>query len=208
MMNNIVHYLDELIIDPKCELNYNKDYELLIAVMLSAQTTDKRVNVVTKELFTKYPNLKALKEAKIDDVIEIIKSIGTFNKKASNAIEIAKRLVEECNGVVPNNRSYLESLPGVGRKTTNVVLSELFDEPYIAVDTHIKRVSQRLNLASTNDDVLEIEKKLTKKFKGYNAKKIHHQLLLFGRYYCKAINPSCKNCKLIGICKEKKKNFN
>jgi endonuclease-3 len=201
--NEIVKCLDEIIVNPRCELNYCKDYELLIAVMLSAQTTDKRVNEVTSVLFKKY-DLNALSKANIEDIIDIIKSIGTYNKKASNVIEIAKSLIKDCNGVVPNDREYLESLPGVGRKTTNVVLSELFDEPYIAVDTHIKRVSYRLGFSKKSDDVLIVEKKLTKLFKDYNAKRIHHQLLLFGRYHCKAINPECSNCKFKNICKEKK----
>ena len=203
----IFDYLEELIVDPKCELNYNKDYELLIAVMLSAQTTDKRVNQVTTVLFNKYDSLYKLSKADVNDVIDIIRSIGTFNKKALNIIEISKSLIENYNGIVPNNREYLESLPGVGRKTTNVVLSELFNEQCIAVDTHIKRVSIRLGLAKKNDDVLTIEKKLSRNLKNYNARKVHHQLLLFGRYYCKAKNPKCKNCKLSIICKEKK-NFN
>ena len=203
----IFEYLEELIVDPKCELNYNKDYELLIAVMLSAQTTDKRVNQVTTVLFNKYDSLYKLSKADVNDVIDIIRSIGTFNKKALNIIEISKSLIENYNGIVPNNREYLESLPGVGRKTTNVVLSELFNEQCIAVDTHIKRVSIRLGLAKKNDDVLNIEKKLSRSLKNYNARNVHHQLLLFGRYYCKAKNPECKNCKLSNICKEKK-NFN
>ena len=203
----IFDYLEELIVDPKCELNYNKDYELLIAVMLSAQTTDKRVNQVTTVLFNKYDSLYKLSKADVNDVIDIIRSIGTFNKKALNIIEISKSLIENYNVIVPNNRDYLESLLGVGRKTTNVVLSELFNEQCIAVDTHIKRVSIRLGLAKKNDDVLTIEKKLSRNLKNYNARKVHHQLLLFGRYYCKAKNPKCKNCKLSNICKEKK-NFN
>lgn len=203
----IFDYLEELIVDPKCELNYNKDYELLIAVMLSAQTTDKRVNQVTSVLFNKYDSLDKLSKADVNDIIDIIRSIGTFNKKALNIIEISKSLIENYNGIVPNNREYLESLPGVGRKTTNVVLSELFNEQCIAVDTHIKRVSIRLGLAKKNDDVFTIEKKLSRNLKNYNARKVHHQLLLFGRYYCKAKNPECKNCKLSNICKEKK-NFN
>jgi endonuclease-3 len=203
--NEIIAYLDELIPNPKCELNYNKDYELLIAVMLSAQTTDKRVNLVTYELFNKYPTLDDIKNAKIDEIIEIVRPLGTFNKKANNVKIIATSLIENYNGIVPNNREYLESLPGVGRKTTNVVLSELFDVSCIAVDTHIARVSKRLGLANENDDVLLIEQKLTKKFKDYNLCRIHHQLLLFGRYYCKAIKPECYNCKFKKICK--KKNF-
>lgn len=207
MMNHrIIDYLDKIITDPKCELDYNKDYELLIAVMLSAQTTDKRVNIVTKELFSKYKSLEEISNSKLEDIINIIKPLGTFNKKAVNIIEISKSLLENYNGVVPNDRKYLESLKGVGRKTANVVLSELFDEQCIAVDTHILRVSKRLGLVNKDADVLKTEKILTKKFKNYNAKKIHHQLLLFGRYYCKAVSPDCSNCELKDICK--KKNFN
>lgn len=195
--------MDELFPNPRCELNYNKDYELLIAVMLSAQTTDKRVNMVTSTLFNKYPSLKEIKNADINDIIEIIKPIGTFNKKASNVKEIATRLLDDYNGIVPNDRKYLESLPGVGRKTTNVVLANLYNVPCIAVDTHVSRVSVRLKLAKSNDDVLTIEKKLTKKFPKDKLVSLHHQLVLFGRYYCKAINPDCTNCKLKDICRRK-----
>lgn len=204
MMNQIIDYLDELFPNPKCELNYTKDYELLIAVMLSAQTTDKRVNMVTSILFNKYNTLEKLMNADIDDIKNIIRPIGTYNKKALNIKSIAKHLVEECNGVVPNNRNYLESLDGVGRKTTNVVLSNLYNVPCIAVDTHVSRVSKRLGLAKKNDDVLTIEKKLYRKFPKEKLCDLHHQLVLFGRYYCKAINPICDNCKLKNICKEKK----
>ena len=204
-MNSIIEYLDELFPNPRCELNYNKDYELLIAVMLSAQTTDKRVNMVTDILFKKYDSLEKLSTADINDIIEIIKPIGTFNKKASNVISIAKSLIDDKNGKVPNDRAYLESLSGVGRKTTNVVLSNLYDVPCIAVDTHVSRVSKRLGIARKNDDVLIIEKKLTKKFPKETLSRLHHQLVLFGRYHCKAKNPLCDNCELKNICKEKKK---
>lgn len=206
MTTQIVNYLDELFPNPRCELNYNKDYELLIAVMLSAQTTDKRVNMVTEKLFSKYNTLELLSKANINDVIDIIRPIGTFNKKAQNIISISKLLLNECNGIVPNNRTYLESLPGVGRKTTNVVLANLYNEPCIAVDTHVARVSKRLNLANNNDDVLTIEKKLNKKFDKQVLSRLHHQLVLFGRYYCKAKNPECDGCKLKDICKYYKNN--
>ena len=205
MTNNIIEYLDELFPNPKCELEYNKDYELLISVMLSAQTTDKRVNMVTRVLFEKYPSLESLASSDINDIIDIIKPIGTFNKKASNIINIARSLINEQNGVVPNDRNYLEGLGGVGRKTTNVVLSNLYDVPCIAVDTHVSRVSKRLGIAKKNDDVLVIEKKLNKKFPKNTLSRLHHQLVLFGRYHCKAKNPLCDNCKLKNICKEKKK---
>jgi len=202
MINKIEQYLNELIPNPKCELNYNKDYELLIATMLSAQTTDKKVNEVTEILFNKYKNLEQLSNADIEEVKKIIKPIGTYNKKAINTIEIAKSLKEV--GHVPNDRSFLESLPGVGRKTTNVVLSNIYNVPCIAVDTHVERVSKRLGLAPNKADVRKIEEILTKKIKKEKLGRLHHQLVLFGRYYCKSQNPQCDNCKLKDICKYKK----
>ena len=200
MNKDIINYLNELFPNPKCELEYEKDYELLIAVMLSAQTTDKRVNMVTRILFKKYDSLEKIANADLDDIIKIIKPIGTFNNKASNIINISKSLLNDKNGIVPNDRSYLESLSGVGRKTTNVVLSNLYNVPCIAVDTHVSRVSKRLGIAKKSDDVIVIEKKLNK-----SLPRLHHQLVLFGRYYCKAKNPLCENCKLKNVCKEKKK---
>ena len=204
MNQTIINYLDELFPNPRCELNYNKDYELLLAVMLSAQTTDKRVNMITEVLFKKYDTLEKLSKANINDIIEIIRPIGTFNKKAQNIISISKSLLNDKNGVVPNDRNYLESLSGVGRKTTNVVLSNLYNVPCIAVDTHVSRVSKRLGIAKINDDVLTIERKINKKFHKEILSRLHHQFVLFGRYYCKAINPLCENCKLKSICKNKK----
>lgn len=203
LMNKIENYLDELFPKPKCELNYNKDYELLIATMLSAQTTDKRVNSVTEILFKKYDTLEKLALAEKDELIKIIKPIGTFNKKSENIIKISKSLLD-VGGFVPNDRYFLESLSGVGRKTANVVLSNLFNVPCIAVDTHVARVSKRLGIANEEDDVLTIEKKLTNFFKK-NLCKRHHQLVLFGRYYCTARNPLCENCKLKDVCLTRKK---
>lgn len=197
----IEDYLEELIPNPVCELNYNKDYELLIAVMLSAQTTDKRVNKVTKILFNKYDSLEKLKNASLEDLKSILKELGSYNKKALYTKKIAEFIVDECNGIMPRDRKVLESLKGVGRKTVNVVFSELDIEPNIAVDTHVERVSKRLSLAKENDNVLEIEKKLRRKFKRETWNKKHLQLVLFGRYYCKAINPKCEPCALKNICK-------
>lgn len=205
MNDLIVSYLDELFLNPRCELEFTKDYELLIAVMLSAQTTDKRVNSVTRILFSKYSSLEQLSKADINDIIDIIKPIGTFRKKAQNVINISTMLLS-VGGMVPNDRKFLESLPGVGRKTTNVVLSILYNEKCIAVDTHVTRVSKRLNLASQSDDVLKIEQKLTEKFKNYNLSRMHHQLVLFGRYKCKAIKPECDTCKLKDMCNYYKNN--
>ena len=190
----IVKYLDEIIPNPRCELNYNKDYELLIATVLSAQTTDKRVNEVTSILFKKYPTLKDLKNANIEDIKKIIKKLGSFNKKAEYVIDVAKKI--EPFGYVPNDRNFLESIKGVGRKTTNVVLSNIYNEQLIAVDTHVCRVSKRMGIAKDNDDVLIVEKKLNKFFKGYDLSRLHHQLVLFGRYHCTSKNPKCNECKL------------
>ena len=203
-MNNIIEYLDEIIPNPKCELNYTKDYELLLATMLSAQTTDKKVNEVTNILFKKYKTMEELSKANINDIIKIIKPIGTYNKKAKNIIDITTELKNI--GHVPNDREYLESLPGVGRKTTNVVLSNIYNVPCIAVDTHVKRVSIRLGIAEEKDDVRVIEEKLNNTFPKEKLSRLHHQLVLFGRYYCKAKNPECENCKLKKICKERKTN--
>ena len=205
-MNSIVEYLDLIIPNPHCELNYTKDYELLISVMLSAQTTDKMVNKVTSILYEKYDTIEKLSTANIADIKCIIKPLGNYNKKASNIIEIACRLINDTNGTVINDRAYLESLPGVGRKTTNVVLANLYNEDVIAVDTHVARVSKRLGIVKNSDDVLVIEKKLNKKFPKDKLGRLHHQLVLFGRYYCKAKNPECVSCKLCEICKYYKKN--
>lgn len=196
----IINYLDELFPNPKCELTYSKDYELLIKVMLSAQTTDKRVNMVSDVLFTKFPNLKALSQAKVSSLELIIKPIGTYHKKALNIKNIATALVEKYDSKVPNDREILESLPGIGRKTTNVVMSNLFNEACIAVDTHVSRVSIRLGLADKKDTPLIIEQKLNKCFPQESLGRLHHQLVLFGRYYCKAKQPECSNCKLKDIC--------
>lgn len=203
--NNIDLYLDELFPNPKCELNYNNDYELLIAIVLSAQSTDKRVNTVTPIIFNRYNSLKALKKASIEDLENIIRPVGSFRRKASYIKDIAIILDEEYNGVVPMDRDLLIKLPGVGRKTANVFLSEFYNIPAIAVDTHVERVSKRLKLSSRNDDVLKIEKKLEKYFSKDVWAKRHLQLVLFGRYFCKAIKPECRDCKLKDICIEKNK---
>lgn len=198
----ILNYLNEIIPNPVCELNYNKDYELLIAVMLSAQAKDARVNKVTKVLFNKYDSLKKLKEANIKDIENIIKELGSYHKKSEAVINIAKILDEKYNGKVINNRKALENLPMVGRKTTNVVLSELFNEPTIAVDTHVERVSKRLGLVKKDDDVIKIEEKLKRKFDKNIWSKLHKQFVLFGRYYCTSKKPSCNKCKLQIYCKK------
>lgn len=200
----IEFYMDELFPDPKCELIYHNDYELLIAIMLSAQSTDKRVNSVTPIIFSKYKTLLDLSRANLGDLEEIIHPVGSYRKKSLYTKEIARRLVEEYNGVVPTDREVLESFPGIGRKTVNVFLSEYYGYPAIAVDTHVERVSKRLKIAFLKDNVLDVERKLMKKLKKDSWSKRHLQLVLFGRYYCKAVKPLCSTCKLRDICREKK----
>ena len=207
MNNNIKiigDYLDEIFPNPKPELIFHSDYELLLAVMLSAQTTDKRVNTVTAVMFNKYPNLEKLMDAEIKDLENIIHPLGSFRKKAQYTKEIAKIIVEEYNGVVPTDKDILTTLPGIGRKTANVFLSEFYGYPAIAVDTHVERVSKRLKMAYLKDDVYKVEKKLERKFPKEEWSKRHLQLVLFGRYHCKAIKPNCSNCKLKDICRDYK----
>lgn len=145
MINKIIDYLDYLFPNPKCELEYSKDYELLLAIVMSAQTTDKRVNMVNRVLFGKYDSLEKLSKADIKDIESIIRPIGTYKKKAIFIKEIVNRLISDNIKIIPNDREYLSSLPGVGRKTINVFLSVIYNEPLVAVDTHVNRVSKRLN---------------------------------------------------------------
>ena len=201
----ICDYLEMLFPDARCELEYKNDYELLIATVLSAQCTDKRVNAVTKVLWENY-SLETLANEDTKNIEVLIRSLGSYTKKAMYIKEIARKLVFECQGKVPNDREYLESLAGVGRKTCNVVLSNLFFIPAIAVDTHVERTSKRLGLAFKNDSVLDVEKKLMKKFPKDKWSKLHHQLVLFGRYQCKAIHPECHSCMLKNYCNYYKKN--
>lgn len=203
MNREILEYLDKLYPNPKCELNYSKDYELLLAIVLSAQTTDKRVNKVTEVLFKKYPSIYELSEVPVSEIEDIIREIGTFRRKSIYIHEITSRLVEDGYDYIPNDRRYIESLPGVGHKTANVFLSNIYDEPAIAVDTHVSRVSKRLGLVSKDDDVVKIEKKLEKKIPKDRWSKTHHQLVLFGRYNCKAIKPECASCGIKEFCKYK-----
>lgn len=201
----IKDYLDEILPDARCALNYNKDYELVIAVMLSAQTTDKAVNNITIDLFNKYKTVEEFAEANLFDVEKSIQKLGMYKVKAKNIIGIAKALVEKYDGKVPENKELLTSLPGVGVKTANVVRAELFNIPEIAVDTHILRISKRLALTEENDGPLEVEVNLRKLFKKEQYIKLHHQLIWFGRTICKAKSPNCENCKLTKYCKNYKK---
>jgi len=199
--SKIIEYLEEIIPNPKCELNAKHDYEFLIAIMLSAQTTDVRVNKVTKVLFEKYDTLEKLKEASLKDVKKIIMELGNYNKKASAIIDIATIICDKYNKEIPLDRQQLEELQMVGRKTVSVFLSEWHNIPNIAVDTHVARVSKRLGLTK-NDDVIKIEQDLKKQIPKENWNRVNQQLVLFGRYYCTARTPKCEECKLCNICKK------
>ena len=196
----IIRQLDILYPDAHCELVHKNDFELLIAVVLSAQTTDERVNSVTPSLFKKYPDAHILSKAKLPDVEKIIRPIGLYHSKAINIIRLSASLVNDFAGKVPDNREDLESLPGVGRKTANVILSNCFEVPAFAVDTHVSRVSKRLGIADSDDDVKTIEEKLMNYFPQDKWGKLHHQLIFFGRYKCKAIKPECQDCPFRKLC--------
>ena len=192
----IEHYSDAV-----TELNYKNVYELLVAVMLSAQCTDKRVNILTPKLFLKYPSVKELANANIDDIKEIINSCSFFNNKAKNLILMAKRVVEVYNAEIPLDVKELQTLAGVGQKTANVVLIEYKGENLMAVDTHVFRVSHRLGL-SDDKTAIATEQTLVKKFKN-DLHALHQGMVLFGRYICKAKNPECNRCFLTELCKTK-----
>ena len=201
----LLNYLDEILPNASCELNYSKDYELLLAVMFSAQTTDKKVNEATAKLFKKYDNLLDLNNISLEELEDSIRFIGLYKNKAKNAKKIIETLINKHNGVVPSDMDQLLALPGVGIKTANVVRAELFAIPAIAVDTHVERVSKRLGLINNKATPVDVEKKLEKMFEKDIHIKLHHQLIHFGRYHCLARNPQCENCKLATFCKYFKK---
>lgn len=203
MTNNskyIIKELNKLYPNAKCELKHRSHFELLIAVILSGQSTDERVNSVTPILFKKYKDASSLAKANFNDVVKIIKPIGLYNNKAKNIIETSRIIVADHNGKVPNDRKSLENLPGVGRKTANIILNNCFNEDTFAVDTHVKRVSYRLKISKANDDVRTVEEKLMTYFPKKNWGKLHHQFIFFGRYKCKAIKPLCTDCPFKSIC--------
>ena len=199
-INRLLEYLDELFPSAKCELFYSKDYELVIAVMLSAQTTDKSVNAVTPVLFKKYPSLDALNNAPLEAIEETIKQIGLYKNKAKNLKGIVKDLIERFDYQVPSDKDLLTTLPGVGNKTAGVIRAEVFAIPDLPVDTHILRISKRLKLAKKDDGPDEVEKKLKKIIPEERWIKSHHQLIHFGRYFCTARNPECEKCKIRDMC--------
>ncbi|MGN1380389.1 MAG: endonuclease III domain-containing protein [Bacilli bacterium] len=202
MKSSFYEYLDYYIPNPKCELNYSTDYELLIATVLSAQCTDKRVNEVTKILF-KY-NLEEISLMSIDDIEKIIRSCGSYTKKAVYVKNIADILLHDYNGKVPNSREILETFPGVGPKTCSVVLKNIYNVPAIPVDTHVERVCKRLGIVFNNATPRDVEEILKNEIPVDKWNRVSEQILLFGRYYCSAINPKCDNCLFKDFCKYKR----
>lgn len=202
MKSSFYEYLNYYIPNPKCELNYSTDYELLIATVLSAQCTDKRVNEVTKILF-KY-NLEEISLMSFDDIEKIIRSCGSYTKKAVYVKNIADILLHDYNGKVPNSREILETFPGVGPKTCSVVLKNIYNVPAIPVDTHVERVCKRLGIVFNNATPRDVEEILKNEIPLDKWNRVSEQILLFGRYYCRAINPKCDNCLFKDFCKYKR----
>ena len=191
--------------NPHCELEYFDDFSFLCAVVLSAQTTDKAVNLVTKPLFLKYPTVFDIASSSEDELIPILRPIGLMKNKSHYLIKISKAIVEDYGGKVPHDFNELIKLPGVGRKTANVFLAEIDKRPAIAVDTHVNRVSYRLGLSSSIDDVLKTEHELEAGFDEKDWIKVHYGLLFMGRYKCLSKNPKCSDCNLKSICRYEKR---
>lgn len=191
--------------DAHCELTHQNPFELVVAVALSAQATDALVNKVTPGLFEAFPTAEAMASADVSEIEALIKRIGLYRNKAKNVKALSEKIVNEHGGIVPSDRASLEALPGVGRKTANVVLSVAFQEPAFAVDTHVERVSKRLGICRWKDNVRQVEDTLMRKFPREEWSQLHHQFIFFGRYHCKAQRPSCEACPLLHMCREGKK---
>ncbi len=195
-----VQYFTRTLPEPSTELTYQTPFQLLVAVVLSAQCTDKRVNTITKKLFTRFPDVYKMSSATIEEIYEEIKSCSYPNSKARYISEIARMVVSKFNGVVPQTVDELQLLPGVGRKTANVVVSVLYQQPAMPVDTHVFRVAARIGLTNGAKNPLQAEKQLVQIFDGNILHKAHHWLILHGRYVCKARKPNCSQCGLTTIC--------
>lgn len=204
-MDEKLQYIYSLYPHAQCELHYQTIFQLLIAVVLSAQTTDARVNQATEKLFLKFPDAHLLKNASLKEVEEIIKSIGMYKVKAKHLLEIAKIIDEKYHGEVPKNKEDLLQLPGVGNKTANVILAEGYKIPALPVDTHINRIAKRLKYADIQDSVEVVEEKLKKAIEPENWIQMHHSLIFFGRYFCKAKQPECDKCQLKDQCQKEYK---
>ncbi len=200
-IDTILTELNHMFPNAECELNHTNGFELLVAVMLSAQTTDKSVNLLTDNLFQKYKTPQDYVDVELSILEQDLKRIGLYKNKAKNLQSLSKKLINEFDSKVPSSQIDLESLPGVGRKTANVVLSVWFHVPRIAVDTHVERVSKRLKLAYNKDNVVKVEEKLMRKIPRDKWSDTHHKMIFFGRYHCTARNPKCENCNLQELCR-------
>lgn len=196
----VIEYFEKNMPVAESELNFENPYQLIVAVILSAQCTDKRVNMTTPALFERYPDAEALSKATVEDIYELIKSISYPNNKSKNLLGMAKVLMSDFNGIVPDDVDKLQILPGVGRKTANVVASVAFNKPAMAVDTHVFRVSARIGLTKNAKNPLETERQLVKYIPESLIPKAHHWLILHGRYVCKARKPECEKCGINTIC--------
>lgn len=200
-LRKVLAIIGEMYPDAHCELDYQTTFQLLVAVILSAQTTDKSVNKVTPQLWQHYPTIADLAAANVVDVENDLRTIGLYKNKARNIVKTARAVLQNFDGVVPKTHKELESLPGVGRKTANVVLAEIYKVPSIAVDTHVSRVAKRLNISAQDASVTEIEHDLMKKIPKRDWIVTHHRLIFFGRYFCLAKNPKCAICPVQSYCK-------
>lgn len=200
-VTTILSTLNDMFPNAECELHHTNGFELLIAVMLSAQTTDKSVNLLTDSLFKKYKTPTDYINVPLKELENDLRRIGLYKNKAKNVKLMSEKLMNEFDGLVPSSQEKLESLPGVGRKTANVVLSVWFNVPRIAVDTHVERVSKRLKLAYLKDSVRQVEDKLMRKIPKDKWSDTHHKMIFFGRYHCTARNPKCNECPLQEICR-------
>ncbi|WDH77107.1 MULTISPECIES: endonuclease III [Exiguobacterium] len=204
-LQEIADTMKQMFPDAHCELTHQNPFELVVAVALSAQATDALVNKVTPGLFEAFPTVEAMATAEVSEIETLIKRIGLYRNKAKNVKALSEKIVNEHDGIVPSDRTSLEALPGVGRKTANVVLSVAFHEPAFAVDTHVERVSKRLGICRWKDNVRQVEETLMKKFPRDEWSQLHHQFIFFGRYHCKAQRPACETCPLLHMCREGKK---
>ena len=205
-LKKILAIIGEMYPEARGELEWETPFQLLIAVILSAQTTDKEVNKITPNLWKKYPEIADLANANLEDVEDCLRTIGLYKNKAKNIVKTARAILRDFDGKVPKTHKELESLPGVGRKTANVVLAEVYGIPSIAVDTHVSRIAKRLNISAPDADVTEIEQDLMKKIPKKDWILTHHRLIFFGRYHCLAKKPKCDICPVQAYCKYYKDN--
>lgn len=204
--SRVIERFEQMMPEAQTELHYENSYQLLVAVILSAQCTDKRVNIITPPLFRRYPAAEDLANATRDEVFDLIRSCSYPNNKTTSLLGMAKMLTERFNGQVPDNIDDLMSLPGVGRKTANVILSVIYDKPAMAVDTHVFRVAERIGLTTSSRSPITTERELIKYIPEEKIARAHHWLILHGRYICKARKPLCDQCDISHYCRYYEKN--